>query len=96
MPAALGALLLVAGHRDQLAGVLLRAAHVDQPGLGIERFGDLVAHGAEDCVRELRRDARDLERLSGFKYKEPNGRDQGINVRQKSQTIVTLPSPGTM
>ena len=50
----------------------------------------LVAHGAEDCVRELRRDARDLERLSGFKYKEPNGRDQGINVRQKSQTIVTV------
>ena len=30
VPGALGALLLVAGHRDQLAGELLRAADVDQ------------------------------------------------------------------
>ncbi len=30
MPGALGALLLVAGHRDQLAGELLRRAHVDE------------------------------------------------------------------
>ena len=31
-----------------------------------------------------------FERLQDFHYKEPNGRDQGINVRQKTQTLVKV------
>ena len=46
-PAALRALLLVAGHRDQLAGELLRRAHVDQPRVGADQLQHLVAHGAD-------------------------------------------------
>ena len=49
-PRALGALLLVAGHRDQLAGVLLRAADVDQARVAVERVLDLVAQGADVVV----------------------------------------------
>ena len=53
MAAALRALLLVAGHRDQLARVLLRAADVDQVGVGLERVEDLVAAGADRVVAGL-------------------------------------------
>ena len=47
---ALRALLLVARHRDQLAGELLRRAHVHEPGARVERAEDLVAVGADRLV----------------------------------------------
>ena len=50
----------------------------------------LIAHGAEEVVRELRRSIRDIQRLENFQYKDPSGRDQGINVRQKSANLVKV------
>jgi hypothetical protein len=38
----------------------------------------------------MRGGIRELKRLQTFQYKEPSGRDQGINVRQKSTTLVTV------
>ena len=48
---ALRALVLVAGHRDQLAGVLLRRAHVDEPRRPAERRDHLVPVRADRLVR---------------------------------------------
>lgn len=31
-----------------------------------------------------------LKSLTGFEYVEPNGKDVGINVRKKAETIVAL------
>lgn len=31
-----------------------------------------------------------MKSLSGFEYVEPNGKDVGINVRKKAETIVAL------
>src|SRR4029079_2002583 len=50
--AALGALLLVAGRRDQLAGELLRAADVNQVGAVVERRQDVVPIGADRLLAD--------------------------------------------
>lgn len=50
----------------------------------------LVAHGHESCVKELKQNVRSIEYLDTFKFKDSSGRDQGINVRQKSATLVSL------
>jgi hypothetical protein len=58
---ALGALLLVAGHRDQLAAELLRGAHVDEVHVALERGEHLVAVRADRLVARLRDEALRLE-----------------------------------
>ena len=50
----------------------------------------LVAHGDESVTRQLQQNIYEIERLENFQYKEPSGRDQGINVRQKTQTLVKV------
>jgi epsin len=50
----------------------------------------LIAQGAEAVVRELRSNLREIKRLESFQYKEPSGRDQGVNVRQRSTKIITV------
>ena len=50
----------------------------------------LVAHGDEAVTRQLQQNIYEIERLENFQYKEPSGRDQGINVRQKCQTLVKV------
>src|SRR6185503_20233435 len=58
MAGALRALLLVAGHGDELARELLRRADVDELGLGVERRLHLVALGADGLVAGLGGEAR--------------------------------------
>lgn len=50
----------------------------------------LVAHGSERVIDEIREHAYQISTLADFQYVEPNGKDQGINVRKKSQTLVAL------
>lgn len=50
----------------------------------------LVAHGSERIIDEIREHNYQISTLSDFQYVEPNGKDQGINVRKKAQTIVSL------
>ena len=51
----------------------------------------LVAHGDESVTRQLKQNiSRDREARGTFQYKEPSGKDQGINVRQKTQTLVKV------
>src|SRR4051794_11690830 len=50
---ALGALVLIADHRDQLARVLLWRAHVDDRHVAVEGVHHLVAHGADGGVALL-------------------------------------------
>ncbi|KAM3302794.1 clathrin interactor EPSIN 1 [Capsicum chacoense] len=50
----------------------------------------LVAHGSERAVDEIVEHTFQISSLTSFEYVEPNGKDMGINVRKKAETIVAL------
>lgn len=50
----------------------------------------LVAHGSERVIDDLREHAYQISTLTDFQYIESSGKDQGINVRKKAQTLVAL------
>ncbi|XP_022959791.1 clathrin interactor EPSIN 3-like isoform X3 [Cucurbita moschata] len=50
----------------------------------------LVAHGSERVIDEIKDHAYQLSGLSSFQYIDSSGRDQGSNVRKKSQSLVLL------
>ncbi|XP_004489132.1 clathrin interactor EPSIN 2 [Cicer arietinum] len=50
----------------------------------------LVAHGSERVIDEIREHAYQISTLSDFQYIDSSGRDQGNNVRKKSQSLVIL------
>ncbi|CAN6479391.1 unnamed protein product [Victoria cruziana] len=50
----------------------------------------LVAHGSERVIDEIKEHAYQISTLSDFQYIDSSGRDQGSNVRKKSQSLVTL------
>ncbi|GLT96755.1 hypothetical protein SLE2022_143580 [Rubroshorea leprosula] len=50
----------------------------------------LVAHGSERVIDEIREHSHQISMLSDFQYIDSSGRDQGSNVRKKSQSLVAL------
>ncbi|PSS35893.1 Clathrin interactor EPSIN like [Actinidia chinensis var. chinensis] len=50
----------------------------------------LVAHGSERVIDEIREHAYQISTLSDFQYIDSTGKDQGSNVRKKSQSLVVL------
>eukprot|EP00245_Coleochaete_scutata_P012605 TRINITY_DN490_c0_g1_i2.p1 TRINITY_DN490_c0_g1~~TRINITY_DN490_c0_g1_i2.p1 ORF type:complete len:702 (+),score=194.87 TRINITY_DN490_c0_g1_i2:215-2320(+) len=50
----------------------------------------LVAQGADRTIDELKEHSYQIQTLVDFQFVEPNGKDQGINVRKKAQTLVAL------
>ncbi|XP_044499807.1 clathrin interactor EPSIN 2-like [Mangifera indica] len=50
----------------------------------------LVAHGSERVIDDIREHAYQISTLSDFQYIDSSGRDQGNNVRRKSQSLVAL------
>ncbi|WOL12948.1 clathrin interactor EPSIN 2-like [Canna indica] len=50
----------------------------------------LVANGSERVIDEIREHAYQISTLSDFQYIDSSGRDQGNNVRRKSQSLVAL------
>ncbi|KAL2323816.1 hypothetical protein Fmac_022874 [Flemingia macrophylla] len=50
----------------------------------------LVGHGSERVIDEIREHAHQISTLSDFQYIDSSGRDQGNNVRRKSQSLVLL------
>ncbi|CAM8911673.1 unnamed protein product [Rhodiola kirilowii] len=50
----------------------------------------LVANGSERVIDEIREHAYQISTLSDFQYIDSSGRDQGNNVRKKSQSLVQL------
>lgn len=50
----------------------------------------LVAHGSERVIDDVREHAYQISTLSDFQYIDSSGRDQGTNVRKKSQSLVVL------
>ncbi|KAI9115090.1 hypothetical protein K1719_014103 [Acacia pycnantha] len=50
----------------------------------------LVAHGSERVIDEIREHAYQISTLSDFQYIDSSGKDQGNNVRRKSQSLVLL------
>ncbi|GMH10789.1 hypothetical protein Nepgr_012630 [Nepenthes gracilis] len=50
----------------------------------------LVANGSERAIDDIIEHTFQISSLAGFEYVEPNGKDMGINVRKKAETIVSL------
>ncbi|KAJ4836975.1 hypothetical protein Tsubulata_025286 [Turnera subulata] len=50
----------------------------------------LVAHGSERAVDDIIEHTFQISSLTSFEYVEPNGKDSGLNVRKKAETIVSL------
>ncbi|XP_074286014.1 clathrin interactor EPSIN 3-like [Silene latifolia] len=50
----------------------------------------LVAHGSERVIDDIKEHAYQISTLSDFQYIDSSGRDQGNNVRRKSQSLVAL------
>ncbi|XP_057799723.1 clathrin interactor EPSIN 1 [Salvia miltiorrhiza] len=50
----------------------------------------LVGHGSERAVDDIIEHTFKISSLASFEYVEPSGKDVGINVRKKAETIVAL------
>ncbi|KAG8375639.1 hypothetical protein BUALT_Bualt10G0121200 [Buddleja alternifolia] len=50
----------------------------------------LVSHGSERAVDDIIEHTFQISSLASFEYVEPSGKDLGINVRKKAETIVAL------
>ncbi|XP_015885107.1 clathrin interactor EPSIN 1 isoform X1 [Ziziphus jujuba] len=50
----------------------------------------LVAHGSERAIDDIIEHTFQISSLSSFEYVEPSGKDMGLNVRKKAETIVAL------
>ncbi|KAE8702960.1 Clathrin interactor EPSIN 2 [Hibiscus syriacus] len=50
----------------------------------------LVANGSERVIDDIREHSYQVSTLSNFQYIDSSGRDQGNNVRKKSQSLVAL------
>ncbi|XP_028114103.1 clathrin interactor EPSIN 2-like isoform X2 [Camellia sinensis] len=50
----------------------------------------LVAHGSDRVIDEIKEHSYQISTLSDFQYIDSGGRDQGSNVRKKSQSLVVL------
>ncbi|KAG9139085.1 hypothetical protein Leryth_022606 [Lithospermum erythrorhizon] len=50
----------------------------------------MVANGSERVIEEIREHAYQIQMLADFQYIDSSGRDQGNNVRKKSQNLVVL------
>ncbi|XP_038991826.1 clathrin interactor EPSIN 2-like isoform X5 [Hibiscus syriacus] len=50
----------------------------------------LVANGSERVIDDIREHSYQVSALSNFQYIDSSGRDQGNNVRKKSQSLVAL------
>ncbi|KAK6927315.1 ENTH domain [Dillenia turbinata] len=50
----------------------------------------LIANGSERAVDDIIEHTFQISSLTSFEYIEPNGKDSGLNVRKKAETIVNL------
>ncbi|XP_051149928.1 clathrin interactor EPSIN 2-like [Andrographis paniculata] len=50
----------------------------------------LVGHGSERVIDDIREHVYQISTLSDFQYIDSHGKDQGNNVRRKSQSLVVL------
>lgn len=57
---------------------------------GLTVLDYLVAHGTERVIDDIREHAYQISALAEFQYIDSSGRDQGSNVRRKSQSLVSL------
>ncbi|KAG8381836.1 hypothetical protein BUALT_Bualt05G0014200 [Buddleja alternifolia] len=54
----------------------------------------LVAHGSERALDDIVEHTFQISSLASFEYVEPSGKDVGINVRKRAETIVALLNDG--
>jgi hypothetical protein len=48
----------------------------------------LLRHGSERVIEDARDHLRDLKKLQKFEFVDPEGKDCGVNVREKARIIV--------
>ncbi|KAG8072833.1 hypothetical protein GUJ93_ZPchr0006g40789 [Zizania palustris] len=57
---------------------------------GLTVLDYLVAHGTERVIDDIKEHSYQISSLADFQYIDSSGRDQGSNVRRKSQSLVSL------
>ncbi|XP_022750119.1 clathrin interactor EPSIN 1-like [Durio zibethinus] len=50
----------------------------------------LISHGSERAVDDIIEHTFQISSLTSFEYTEPSGKDMGINIRKKAETIVGI------
>lgn len=50
----------------------------------------LIKHGPMKLVHDVAGSTQVLERLTDFSYKDPNGKDHGVNVRHRAKELLAL------
>ncbi|GMM57764.1 Ent3 protein [Maudiozyma humilis] len=82
--------------REEILGLLTRR-FVEKSGAewrqiykALQLVDYLVRHGSERFIDDLRQAIRLLELLESFHYIDSEGRDQGVNVRNRAQQITHL------
>ena len=50
----------------------------------------LVKNGAPRCIQDIKDDIFKVRPFCDFKYKEPNGMENGIDLRDKARALVEL------
>ncbi|CAJ1977807.1 unnamed protein product [Sphenostylis stenocarpa] len=69
-------------------GTYIYVLNVQQQALTVLEY--VVANGSERVIEEIREHAHQISTLSNFQYIDSSGRDQGNNIRRKSQNLVLL------
>ncbi|XXG89626.1 hypothetical protein AAC387_Pa12g1584 [Persea americana] len=67
---------------------VLKVPKIEQKALTVLEY--LVVHGSERIIYEIREHAYQLSTLYDFQSIDSSGRDQGSNVRRKSQGLIAL------
>jgi len=50
----------------------------------------LLANGTERAVDEITDNSSEIAKLTSFEYMESNGKDAGLNVRKKAETVLSI------
>ncbi|ONK70017.1 uncharacterized protein A4U43_C05F29380 [Asparagus officinalis] len=67
---------------------VLKVPELEQKALTVIEY--LMANGSKQALDNILERSFQISSLSGFEYVDPNGKDVGINVRKKVETIVGL------
>jgi len=50
----------------------------------------ILRHGSERVIEDAKDHLREIKKLQKFEYVDPDGKDQGVNVREKARQLVEM------
>ncbi|KAM0868925.1 hypothetical protein ACQ4PT_040987 [Festuca glaucescens] len=67
---------------------VLKVPEIQQKALAVVEY--LLANGTERAVEELIENSSQIATLTKFEFVEPSGKDVGLNVRKKAETVLAI------